>query len=208
MFRGILERFEAAVVDGELDGTRMAAQALVRDAHGDGGGLNSRAKRGGEAVLGEHLRVDAARDALELVECLVELSLELLDDRLLLRRELLAREAEMHPQGDEPLLRGVVQIASDPAPLRIRGGERASLGGAQLPLEPAGLDREQGCHPGRVDELGILRKRLVCVERRHRDAVACDLLPLPSGNLGRVRELSAVGVTELPSVRVPVAESQ
>ena len=77
-----------------------------------------------------------------------------------------------------------------------------------MPLEPAGLDREQGCHPGRVDELGILCKRLVCVERRHRDAVACDLPPLPSGTLGRLRELSAIGVTELPRVRVPVAEPQ
>ena len=45
------------------------------------------------------------------------------DLRVLLRQR--ARELDLDPEGDEVLLCAVVQIALDPAPLGIGGGQRA-----------------------------------------------------------------------------------
>ena len=208
MLGDVLERLQTAEVDGQLDLRGMAAQALIGHADRDRRALHCRAQRGGEAVLREHVRVDPARDALQLVERLVELPLELLDDRLLLGLQLLAREAEMHAERDEPLLGGVVEIAADPAPLGVGGGESARLGGAQLALESPGLDGEQRRRGRGVDELRVLGESVVRVEGGNREAVASDLRPLPAGGIGRGQEVAACCVAELSGGGIPVAEPQ
>ena len=180
----VLQRFQAAEVDGQLDGRRMSAQPLVRDADRDRRPLHRRAQRGGDAILRQHLGIDPARDALQLVERLVELPLELFDDRLLLGLQLLTREAEMHAEGEEPLLGGVVEIAPDPAPLGVGGGESARLGASQLALEPSRLDGEQRRRGSRVDELRVLGEGVVGVEGGDGQPVAPDFRPLPARDLG------------------------
>ena len=205
----VLQRLEAAEVHGQLDRPGVTAQALVRDAHRDRRVLHRRAQCGGEAVLREHLRVDTARDALQLVERLVELPLELLDDRQLLGLELLAGEAEMDAEGDEALLGGVVQVAPDPAPLGVRGGEGARLRCAQLALQPAGLDGEQRRRGGGVDELGVLGESASVSRAATGQAVAPDLRPLSARARPGVRASSPpCGVAELPGGRIPVREPE
>ena len=95
-------------------------------------------------------------------------------------------------------------------PIRRRSASAAARARAwearSWPSSRPGLDREQGRRRGCVDELGILRERVVGVERRHGHAVARDFEPLPPGTLGRLRELPAGSVAEVPRVRVPVAK--
>ena len=200
----VLQRFQAAEVDGQLDGRRMSAQALVRDADRDRRPLHRRAQRGGDAILRQHLGIDPARDALQLVERLVELPLELLDDRLLLGLQLLAREAEMHAEGEEPLLGGVVEIAPDPAPLGVGGGESARLGAPELALEPS-RSRRRAASPRqrRRRAPGSRRGRRRCRGRRR--AGRRDGLPSTAGPRPR-----SVRASSPPSAsrKCPAAGSQ
>ena len=73
--------------------------------------------------------MDAAGEVAQLHERLLGLTVGLGDEPLRVHRVLGgAGAAERHRQRDEPLLRAVVQVALDPAPLGVGGGDHAGAG--------------------------------------------------------------------------------
>ena len=114
----------------------------------------------------------------------------------------------MHAEGEEPLLGGVVEIAPDPAPLGVGGGESARLGAPELALEPSRLDGEQRRRGSGVDELRVLGEGVIGVEGGDGQAVASDFRPLPARDLERSRQLAALRVAEVSGGGIPVAEPQ
>ncbi len=109
----------------------------------------------------------------------------------------------MNAQRDESLLRGVVQVAADPASLGCCGREGARLQRAQLALEPAGLDSQQRRGRGGVDELGVLCQCFVRVESGNGQPVAPALRPLPARVLGWTCERDARRVAEVTGAGIP-----
>ena len=86
--------------------------------------LQGRAK----ALLREGGGVQPARELAQFLECLVELlrrAREQRLERLAAGVELHAHEAQRQRQGDEPLLRAVVQVALQLAPLLVAGFDDA-----------------------------------------------------------------------------------
>ena len=90
-----------------------------------------------------------------------------------------------HPQlerdGDEPLLRAVVEVALEPPPLRVAGGDDALARGAQLRepvlglgLQPRVVERDRGRGGDGLDELRIVVERRVVDEHPELAAVALD----------------------------------
>ena len=101
---------------------------------------------------------------------------------------LAARLVEPHGEGDEALLRTVVEIALDPAPLGIgrvhdphtRGADLLELG-ADLRGETLVLERHPGDRRNRLDAPGILD-----LDRRVEDEDGQELaLALEAGNAAR-----------------------
>ena len=107
--------------------------------------------------------------ACELSQLLQRLG-ELVDgraDQLLRERWVFADAALDHPQlqrdRDESLLRAVVQVALEPAPLCVAGGDDALARGAQLGelalglrLQPRVVERDRGRGGDGLHELGIV----------------------------------------------------
>ena len=83
----------------------------------------------------------------------------------------------MDAQGDEPLLRAVVQVAPDALALGALGFADAGLRRAQLARERAVLDRQQRRRRRRPHQLGILGQRLVDHHRRDGLPVVLDRHP-------------------------------
>ena len=122
--RSVLQRLEAAVVDGRLDLDRIPAD-LAGDLDPAGGAPRDVAERLGETVVGKQLRVDAVRDVSELVDRLVDLELEPGDATVELGggRHALEQD-ELNPQREQPLLRPVMEVLLDPVPRDVvRGGD-------------------------------------------------------------------------------------
>ena len=95
---------------------------LDRDRHGQRAPVGERRERGAEPAVGEHRRVDPAREVAQLLERLADADARLGDELLRalgVGRELLLGEAEAHPERDEPGLRAVVEVALDPPQLGV-----------------------------------------------------------------------------------------
>ena len=87
--------------------------------------------------------MDPARELAQLLERLRELVGRRRDE--LLRQRGVGTDAVVdHPElerdGDEPLLRAVVEVALQPPPLRVARGDEALARGAQLREPALGLD--------------------------------------------------------------------
>src|SRR4051794_41830416 len=86
--------------------------------------------------------MDSARELAQLLQRLRELVAGRADE-LLRERWVVADAALDHPQlerdRDESLLRAVVEVALEPAPLRVAGGDDALARGAQLGEPAPGL---------------------------------------------------------------------
>ena len=93
------------------------------------------AERVGEAAVHEQRRVDAVREVAELLHGFLEIEPDLVEHRLRLLGigvGDLAREAHTDRERDEVLLRAVVQVAFDAAPLGVGRLHDAGAGRAQL----------------------------------------------------------------------------
>ena len=147
--------------DGQLDRHRRAPR--------------ERGEGGSEPFLGEDRRVDAARERPQLVEGVdhlgVRLGEELVDRRRAAVGEPAAGELEREPDPEQPLLRAVVEVALEAAPLgvaclddpRARGAHLRELG-AQLGLQARVLEREARRGADRLDELRVVEQRGVVDE--------------------------------------------
>ena len=101
----------------------------------DRGAGGERLQRGPEAVVAEDGGMDAARQLAQLLDGELGLLARLRDElrgRVRIAVDPRLGEPERDGHGDEPLLRAVVQIALDPAPLGVGGGDDPLARGAQI----------------------------------------------------------------------------
>ena len=114
--------------------------------------------------------MDPARELAQLGERHRELLARVGHELLRRRRvlvDLVLDQPQLHRQRDEPLLRAVVEVALEPPPLVVAGGDD--------PLEPRPrLERDARRRRDRLDQLrvvverGVVDERGVVVDRRHR----------------------------------------
>ena len=134
---------------------RAARRGSTSSSTGTRRALGERLERGAQAAVGEHRRVDAARELAQLLQ----------RERELLRRvrrgsrrrapgserELALREAERERERDEPLLRAVVQVPLEPPPLGVGRLDEPHARAAELVLVPRALAHvEAGEQRGRA----------------------------------------------------------
>ena len=111
---------------------------LASMTHRDRGLGRLGAKGSDQAAVGQQRRVDPAGQVADVLESLGDLLLDLAEH---LRRpfgvllEQPSREAGLYGQGDQLLLRAVVDIALEPAPFGVLGSDDALPGGLEL-VEP------------------------------------------------------------------------
>ena len=179
MLRSVLERLEAAEVDGRLD-LWVVAATRVRLRIGSGwcarrAALASASSR--PAIL-EQRRVDAVREVAKFLHRLVDRGAKLVENRpgpLRVRVDELADRSEVRLERDEVLLGAVVEVALDPAPLGVGGGDDARPRRPQLlglspklrQATPAARNRAGRC--GGRGRSGARARRVR--HRRHRRAV-------------------------------------
>ena len=123
-----------------------------------------------EPFLREYGRMDATRQLAQFLDRNLKLVDRLGEDPLDLRIEIPAELAlskpELERKRDQSLLRTVVQVALDPAPLRVGRLGQARAGslqlgqpGAQLSLKARVLERQRGSGAHRLHELLVLSER-------------------------------------------------
>ena len=121
MLRDIRERLGDDEVGGKLDRIRQSTVHRAVDRHRDRCTSCERFDGYLETFVSEERGMDSPREVAELGDCLLYLVLRARED--LGRCGIAARrlESERDRQGDEPLLRAIVQVALDPAALGVGG---------------------------------------------------------------------------------------
>ena len=146
VLRDVGQRLGDREVRGGLDGRREAAGRHLAQLHGDRGPAGEALDRRGQAALGQHRRVDPPRQLAQLARRGCQLVREPVQERCDRRGVGLhprAHHAHVERQGDEPLLRAVVQVALDLAARGVRRGHDPHarlaqlLGARRLDLAPA-----------------------------------------------------------------------
>ena len=141
-------------------------------------------ERRGKPALDEDRRPDPLRQFAEFRErerqrfaCLVQHRL----DRRSVGRQLRFGKTQCHRDRYESLLRPVVQVALDPAPLAVRRFDQTRARSlqlrqpcSQLRLQARVLERQRGSGAHRLHELLVLSERGVMDQRRDRLSVALD----------------------------------
>ena len=186
----VLQRLEAAVVDGSLAILGEAANVLDlrRDRHGRPA---SRVVEGRhEPTFGEHGRIDPVRNGSKVVQRLVELGCRVGRERPS-RSLSFEGELEVNPQRDELLLHAVVEVTLDLPPLGRRGRDEPPLRRAQRPdgveqilLETPVLEGQQRRDSDRVDELRILAENRVVHDGEDASLAVTERAPGLPGVLG------------------------
>ena len=171
----VLQRLEAAVVDGGLAVLGQPPDVLEVEGERDDGAPRDLAERRVEAVVGEERRIDAVRGRAEVVERIVEVRRELCEPAV--ERAVVcevAGELELDSQRDELLLHAVMEIPLDLAPFRRGGSHEPPLRRAQrvhrveqIVFQPAILERQERGGSDGLDELGIVAQRVVVDERQN-----------------------------------------
>jgi FtsX-like permease family len=152
----VLQRLQAAEVHGGLDLKAVPAEA--RRGHGDrqGRAAAGGAQRLAEPAVGEQRRVDAVGEVAQFLDGGLDLVGELVDHqpgRLRVVGHEVAGKPEVHGEGDQVLLRAVVQVALNATAFGVRTRHDPGPGAAQLvglltQLVEGG--REGGVQPGVV----------------------------------------------------------
>jgi hypothetical protein len=128
-------------------------------------------------VPGDDGRVDAAGDVTQLVEREGDLLPESgqLFPHALVGRQFPLEQPQLQRQGDQPLLRAVVQVPLEPAALGLRRLDHPRpravqllQSGLQLGLQPAVLERDPRRRADAVQQLGFVAQRRVVQQGRHR----------------------------------------
>ena len=186
----VRHRLRDDVVRGRLD---RPGEALVRhlgdlDGHRRAGG--QRLDRRAQAAVGQDGGMDPAGQLAQLVEALGELVLRLREQlagggRVLAQRRL--DQAQVERDGDQPLLRAVVQVALQPPALGVAGLDDARAGGGEL-LVRLGVGDRLRDQLGEVAEapLGALG------ERRGRAGPGGERPPQAAADEDRRRDRAAV----------------
>ncbi|RIK41368.1 MAG: hypothetical protein DCC58_12585 [Chloroflexi bacterium] len=130
------ERFRDDKVGGRFDRFRQALRQVDIDDDRDGSTAGQRGYRRVEPAIGQHRRVDAARQVADLLHGALGLLVRLNDQRfggVWVGVQLFTRHAEVHRELHQALLRSVVQVALDALQLTHRdiAGARAAL--SELP---------------------------------------------------------------------------
>ncbi len=173
----VLQRLEAAEVHGRLHLLRVAADTVGLDAGRQRGAAGRGAERLGEPAVHEQRRVDAVREVAQLLHRVLEVGADLLEHRLgLLGVGVgeLAGEPHAHRERDEVLLRAVVQVALDAAPLGVgrlddaRPRDARSSSAWRRTSSSDSWSAESSLHvvQGEADLAGQLGERLVVRPRR------------------------------------------
>ena len=193
----VLERFQAAEVDGHLDVLRVTTDAT---AHLSGHGRAARGgpERLGDAALGQQRRIDPARERADLVQDVVHLPPHRREHALALGRVVLhrlGRHLELDAQADEMLLHAVVEIALEPAPLGMRhleeaypGRRHVRRGGLQIRLEPDLFEADQRRRARRLHEPLVARELRAVQHRGDRPPTPLDPCDRLAGRKVRTRE--------------------
>ena len=144
------QRLGDHVVGGDLDRLRRALGEVDGQLDRERRALQQRLDRRLEPVVGEHRGVQPARELAQLGQRRAELLARALD-RGVRGRRVLVDQAVGDPQADrerdEPLLRAVVEVALEPPPLAVAGGDHARPRRGEL-LARLGVGERLG------DELG------------------------------------------------------
>src|SRR5215469_8824888 len=132
VFGGVVERFQAAEVDGCLDLGWVAADAVEAHGGGQAGLGRGGGQGGGQAVGGQHGWVDAAGEAADLADRALELVSQITQQDSRAAGVGLGGAAGQ-PQGDrggdQVLLGAVVQVAFDAPAFGVGGGGQPVTGG-------------------------------------------------------------------------------
>ena len=134
----VRERLGDGEVGGGLDGRGMSVGDVDRQRHRHGRARDERRDRRLKPAVGEDRRTDPAREVAELLEGLGGATRASASSALTASGSGLQRllgAAEAHSEGDEPRLRAVVQVALDPAQLRLLDVDGARAGRLE-PLDP------------------------------------------------------------------------
>ena len=169
--RGHLERLGQAPVDLDREPNRHRRP---------GGELLERDR---QPVTREHGRMEPARDGAQLLERHRDLALRLVQSlpRIGVVAQLLLEHAQLEREGDQPLLRAVVQVALQPLPLPLPGLDHTCARALQLlemrlllGLQAPVLQRDAGRRADRSEQLGLVLQRAVVHKRRDVRTVAID----------------------------------
>ena len=154
--RGVLgdvrQRLGDDEVGGRLDRRRRPRRHVDLDGHGNRRPRRERRQRRVEAAVVEDGRREPADEVAELDDRRLRLPVRAADElarRLGVVLELLAREAEVEPERDEPLLRAVVEVALDPPPLLDRGVDRAARVCSSVSIRSSLRGRRRSCSSAR-----------------------------------------------------------
>ena len=147
-----------------------------RDRHGRA--LRERRQSRTEALLGQHGRVDAAGELMQLAERGAQLGVgfgEELCGAVCVRSELRTRELEREAEAEQALLGAVVEVALESAPLLVAGRDDARPRGAklrqldaQLGLEALVLECESRRRARRREQSPPLQQYWIVHERSDR----------------------------------------
>ena len=177
--------------------------------------LDEHVDRRHEAVVGQHGRVDAARELAQLRERGSELVGQLLNGvgQLGLVLEPGTQQPEVERERDELLLGAVVQVALDLAAGVVGGLDDPAARvaellqpRAQVGLQPLVVDRQRRGRSGGVDELGRGVELRVVHDRGDAVALALDRGPRAAGPGRRQVDRVAALVHEDAPVRQPVGD--
>jgi hypothetical protein len=168
-------------------------------------------------VIGEHGRVDPARELPQLLDgCrnVCARGVEELDSpgsRVEARGHQLQRDRER----DQTLLGAVVEVALEPAPFGVTRLDDARTRGAELfepgtkvRLQTLVLERDPGRGGDRADQLRLVAERTVVDERRHTDPVSLHERREPPVAVRGERNRPAVDVHVRVVLRNPVGECE
>ena len=152
VLRGVLQRLEHAEVDGGLELLRVTADSVGLDPHRHRCLPRLRLHGGREALVGKERRVDPAREVPQGLERVAQPALEIAKQLQLLLRlpaDEGGREPRLDGEGDELLLRAVVQVALQAPSLLVLSRDQPLARRTEILDEP-GVPKNQSGLRGEI----------------------------------------------------------
>jgi hypothetical protein len=184
VLRRICERLGGEEIGRRLDGSREPFDGDAADLERYRRATGGRAERRPEALLGEDRGMQAASKGTDVLECALHFRVGFVEERGAIRiaaASALADELQCKSGREQTLLRAIVQIALQPAPLFVSRSEDARSGGAhlgelyaELRLQARVLERKRRCRGDGVKKDGVLKQRGVVNERGERPAFVLE----------------------------------
>ena len=147
VFGGVLQRFQAAEVHRRLGVLAESPDPVGFDRHRQWGLAGLGVECGGQAQVGQQRRVDPAGEVAQVFQRAGGVCFEVAEDRPGLGRirgDGGLGQLELDGQGDQVLLGAVVDVAFQPPPGLVLGGDQPLPGGAQVLDQPGVGQRQPG----------------------------------------------------------------